>query len=173
MKYFLRLGFVFVCSSCSTSQNELTLTGEAKFRITMNVGRELPDAEQDSIENTKPFYIGRFHDNEFYDLLVRQGFVSNEALDTNGLRFVIVSWDEPLANIGDMQVILDTSYGKDHIVMRGNDRILKADLGPRLLGDILVSYIDIDGDEDSELLVLKKYYVMGGYNLDLIEYDLR
>jgi hypothetical protein len=68
---------------------------------------------------------------------------------------------------------LDTSFGRDHVVMRCNDRILKADLGPRFLGDILVSYIDIDGDERSELLVLKKYYLMGGYNFDLIAYDLR
>jgi hypothetical protein len=173
MKSFLQLALLFLCSSCSTSQTELGQSGEAKFRITMNYGREVTDAEQDSIENSKPFYTESFRENEFYDLLVRKGFVSNEILDTTGLNFALITWEEPSAIFGATEVLLDTSYGMDHIVVRGNGRTSKTDLGTRLLGDILVSYLDIDGDEVAELLVMKKYYAMGGYNFDLKAFDLR
>lgn len=155
------------CVGCTRDQHEILKSGEANFRITLNYNRELSIAELDSLENSKPFYTETYRFNEFYDFLVNKGIVSNQMLDTSGLHFALVTWEKPMVVVGDVQLILDTTKGNDHIVVRENSKVLKTDLGARLLGDIFVSYFDIDDNGKSELLVMKKYYVMGGYNFDL------
>ena len=173
MKFNLRIVLMLCFVSCSEARkHELVKTGEARFRITLNSpDRELSEAELDSLENTKPFYTETFKENKFYNLLVSKGFVSNEALDTSGLHLSLVTWEKPILNFGEMQLALDTINGIDHIVARAKGRTQKIDLGPKLLGDIFVSYFDIDSDGNPELLVMTKYYVMGGYNFDLKIFD--
>lgn len=172
MKLIVLIALTLCFASCTTDRHEIVKLGEANFRITLNYNRELSDAELDSLENSKPSYSGTFRENEFYNLLVSKGIVSNQTLDTSGLLFALVTWDKPIANFGDMQLILDTAKGNDRIFVKGKDIVLNTDLGPRLLGDIFVSYLDIDHDRKYELLVMKKYYVMGGYNFDLKAFRL-
>lgn len=169
MKLNLPILLLFCCVGCSDIRpHELIKTGEAKFRITLNSpDRELSEAELDSLEYTRPFYTETYKENEFYNLLVSKGFVSDGILDTSGFYFSLVTWDKPIVNFREMQLLLDTTSGIDHIVAKTKEGTLKTDLGPRLLGDIFVSNFDIDGDGKSELLVMTKYYVMGGYNFDL------
>ncbi len=173
MSFNLRILFLFCCVSCSeVRQHELVKTGEARFRITLNSpDRGLSEVELDSLENTRPFYAEPYKKNKFFDLLTSKGFVSYGVLDTSGLHLSLVTWEKPIVNFGEMQLTLDTTSGIDHVVAKANERTLKTDLGPRLLGDIFVSYFDIDSDGKPDLLVMTKYYVMGGYNFDLKIFD--
>src|ERR1041384_5933422 len=95
MKRVWQLAYILLCAACSAHKPGLVQSAEADFRITLNFpGRDLTDAEQDSLENTRPLYMGIPDSNKFYDLLVRKGFISNQELDTTGFHFSVISLED-------------------------------------------------------------------------------
>lgn len=163
--------YLLMFNGCDYSTKELVQTGEVSFRISLNYGRELSLAEADSLEKTKPVNFGIDTASRFYQALQQRGVVVDRELDTSLLRLKRVTWEKPKADFGNTSLILDTTGGNDHIVLRHGDTELKTLLGPRLLGDIFVSYSD--NNSDFELIVLKKYYIINGYNFDLTAYSPR
>ena len=173
MKCALQIISLLAFIACSPDVNELAKTGEASFRNTLNYGRELTEHEIDSIESLLPLYRNTNHENKFYDLLVRKGIVSEERLDTSGLNFSEITWEEPSISLLGRTVELDTSGGRDWLIVKENKKVLKADLGPRLLGDRFVSISDLDSDGATDFLVMEKFYVMNGYNFELKLFSFR
>jgi hypothetical protein len=159
--------FLLFYAACSPNKKEVIKPAEANFRITLNNNRDLTEAESDSIENSHPFFTGTTQENRLYDILVRKGFVSDQQLDTSGLNFLPITLENPTILFLDMAIELDTSEGRDCLIARKGKRTEKIELGERLLGDRFISYLDIDEDGKADVLVMEKYYVMGGYNFDL------
>jgi len=173
MKLILTISFLLGYISCTTPQRKLVQTGEANFRISLNYLKDLSETELDSIEKTKPKYSQIDITNRLYQSLLNRGFVQNRELDTAGLHLRLITWENPVIDFGKTQIILDTTEGNDHIIVKEGSSEVRTTLGEKLLGDIFVSYTDLDKKQGLELLVLKKYYVMNGYNFDMKAFALR
>lgn len=172
MNYSCTIIILLLCICCSESKNELVKSSEASFRITLNQLRDLTEAEIDSIEHTKPFYIGRDEQNILFKLLEKKIFVSDMELDTSGLNFTIITWEKPIIDLEELNIELDISpdLNIDRLFIKRENKIQQLDLGNRLLGDRFISYLDLDDDGKKDLLIMDKYYLIGGYNFDLKYY---
>ena len=61
MRKSCQIAILLFCAGCSLNENELEQYGEATFRITLNYGRELTDAEIDSNREIHILFISTQH----------------------------------------------------------------------------------------------------------------
>ena len=173
MSKFEYIVFLLFLYSCTSGKSELTKYGEISFRNTLNLHRELTDAELDSLQKCKPTYRGPEKGNHLYDLLIQKGIVSGLELDTSTLNLIPISMEAPIVEHSGLIFNLETNYqtGQQYLDINKVDQTFKIDLGKRSIFDKWISLIDIDSNNKFEILVLEKYYVMGGDNYDLIFYN--
>jgi len=173
MKYTAYLLFCLILASCSARTTRLSPSGEALFRISYNPNRELSDAEMDSLQKSLPTYSGPVSENKFYTQLLRAGVVSDSRLDTSSLNFTIISDELPNVILSEIDLKLETDRkaGRQYLHLVRQGRKYLVDLGENLPGDRWVTLFK-SADDSVELLVLEKYYIMGGDNFDLKMYAL-
>ena len=167
MRGFLQIVCLLLLSACTSNSHSLRQSGSTIFRVSFNLGRELTDSESDSIEHSKPFHVWQSGENKFYELLSKKRIVSNDQLDTAGLKFSIIDWNTTKRLDKNLTIRVDTAAGKEYLIANHKNKISKTELGPMFLGDRFFCYLDIDGDGRNDLIIMEKYYLMNGYNFDL------
>ena len=169
MKPFLHWVFLLLLFGCSSEGLKLSQLGEFRFRTTYNLNRELTDAELDSLQKSMPEYMETGTENQLYDLFIQKGIVSDNKLDTSSLNLNVLSVESPHLHLSELEFDLETviPVGRQYLHIKRGMEKFTIDLGQSLLGDRWLSLLDIDDDGKFEILLLEKYYVMGGDNFDL------
>lgn len=163
---------MFLCA-CVHKNPGIKEFGEAGFRITYNVGRVLTEAEEDSLLQAKPLYYETSRSNKVYDFLVQRNIVYNRKLDTSVLHLKPINFQSPHLDLSKIQFQLETNIkaGFQFLHVRKGSDTATLNLGESLLGDRWISLFDINNDGEDEIVMLEKYYIIGGDNFDLKIYS--
>ena len=174
---FITLFILILASSCSDPG--LKQSAEADFRITLNTGSvsKFTDAELDSLENSKPRYCGNYAENKFYDLLVKKGIASKDGLlDTSSLDFHFLNYTSPRFHLSlsgiDFTSDTDDLTGRQILEIKTPTKKSTIEFEQTLGLERWVSVNDVDDDGKENIIILEKYYIVGGYNFDLKLYKL-
>jgi hypothetical protein len=154
---------------CHHKQSSLTQLEVLQFRTSYNYGRDLSDGEFDSLKKSKPYYSENENPGLSYQQLVRKGMISNDLLDTTHFNFCNVGYEKPNINFGNLQLSFETDKqtGEQRLTIHNPNKTLKIDFEPNFLDNRWATVIDIDDDGMDEVLLLEKYYMIGGDNWDL------
>lgn len=171
MRYILQITVLLLLSACASKTETLEKTGSARFRISLNFGQDLTEAETDSILNTKPRYEGSA--SQFRDLLVSKKILVGNELDTSGLAFTSLSKGDTVHLARAYAVKLVNDGEVQYLAAIRNGRELRIDIGSSMLGEIFISRTYSRDNGMSHILVLDRHYFMNGYNFDLTLISIR
>ena len=173
------IAFMVVIFAFSCSDPGLKQSAEAGFRITLNSGSDhvFTDAELDSMEKDGPWYCDHGRANKFYDLLVKKGFASsNGFLDTTGLGLHFLDYEKPRFHVTlsgiDFTLDTDDLTGRQTLEIKTDKKTSTIEFKPSPDIERWVSVNDLDDNGKKNIIILEKYYIVGGYNFDLKLYDL-
>jgi hypothetical protein len=161
--------FFLLLLSCHHKQSGLPQLEVIQFRTSYNYGRDLSNSELDSLKKAKPYNSETEKQGLSYQHLVRKGMISNDQLDTTNFNFCNVGFEKSKVNFLDLQLSFETDKetGEQRLTIQKPNNTLKFDFEPNFLDNRWASVIDIDDDGKVEVLILEKYYMIGGDNLDL------
>ncbi len=174
MKPRLRYIFFLISWACSSSGLKIAEHGEVRFRTSYNSYTELTNAELDSLQKCKPEYYEGGKKDQIFDLLIRKRVISDNKLDTSGLMLTNLSTESPIVQLSNFEFKLESNneIGRQFLRVIREKEKFKIDLGESLLGDRWIALLDIDNNGSLEILMLEKYYIMGGDNFDLKIYSI-
>lgn len=174
MKAHLTIILCTFLLQCKSDSSLLRQSGEVRFRSTYNYFRELTESEIDSLDKSKPEQL-QISDTALFELLEKRGAITDNHLDTSFLGLKMIAYESPITASADYQFELESNpeTSSQRLFITNSNATYEIDLGKFLLGDRWISALDLDSDGKTEILILEKYYIMGGYNFDLKVYEIQ